>query len=278
MTAWLAGQGSDPRPPRQLDDIAPDPDLLRLWARACRVDPARLMRLSLMSRFPDRPLTWFLERRRVPVCLACLDADCSSDRDSYLRSEWILADHVTCATHGEILQDRCPVCSGHLQVCYRFRGGLLRLFCRKCDAPLTGRGGAPVRNSDADFATGVLKLQREVRRIVQHGCDHRTRLELVIRCLWAPLDQVGAARPVLALWFDQPGWNCPFEARAAVSTDAPLQHLPVRWRALTLVILGDLFGAELVFDAEMPERARELFGRAAPIIPRRQGGVRQRAG
>lgn len=270
MTTWLAGQGRGVQPSRPVNDIAPDPELLRLWARACRVDPARLMRLSLTSRFSDHPPTWFLERRGAPVCLACFDADCSSGRDSYLRSNWRLADHVACATHAEMLRDRCPVCSSQLQVSFRFRGGLLRPFCRKCDTLLTGRGGVPERGLDADFAGGVLRLQREVRMIVKGDDDHRLRLEQAICILWAPLDRVDAARPVLALWFDQPGWNCPFEARGAVSKDAPLQHLSVRWRALTLVILGDLLGAELDFDAEMPQRACWLFGRAASIIPRRQ--------
>lgn len=270
LTTWLAGQGRGAQPSCQIDDIAADPGLLRHWARACRVDPGRLSRLSLASGNPNRRSTWILERPGVPVCLGCFDADHANGRDSYLRSDWRLADHVVCPTHGEMMRDRCNVCSGHLRVSYRFRGGLLRPICRKCDGLLTGRGGEAERPSDAEFAAGVLKLQRQVKRIVRGDPDHRARLEQAIRTLWAPLDRVDAARPVLALWFDQPGWNCPFEARAAVSADAPLQHLPVRWRALTLVILGDLFGAELVFNAEMPEEACRLFGRAAPIISRRQ--------
>ena len=270
MTAWLAGQGRGVQSSRSVDDIAPDPELLRLWARACRVDPARLHRLSITSRYPDQPRQWLLERPGVPVCLGCFDAYVAAGRDSYLRSNWKLADHVACPTHREILRDRCPVCSGHLRVSFRMRGGRLRPFCRKCDGLLTGRGGDARNISDADFAAGVLKLQGQVRKIVKVDDDRRKYLEQAIRTLWAPLDRVDAARPVLALWFDQPGWNCPFEARVAVSRAAPLQHLPVRWRALTLVILGDLFGAELVFNAEMPEEACRLFGRAAPIIYRRQ--------
>lgn len=270
MTTWLAGQGRGVQPPRPVNDIAPDPELLRLWARACRVDPVRLMRLSLTSRFSDRPPTWFLERPRVPVCFACFDADVTTGCDSYLRSDWRLAEHVACPTHGEMLRDRCPVCSGNLRVSFRMRGGLLRPFCRKCDTLVTGKGGEAERPMDVEFAAGILKLQHQAHGIVRGDSDHRARLEHAIRALWAPLDRVGAARPVLALWFDQPGWHCPFEARVAVSRDAPLQHLPARWRALTLVVLGDLFGAALVFDAEMPERARWLISRAVPIIPRRQ--------
>lgn len=270
MTAWLAGQGRDPQIPRQLDDIAPDPGLLRLWARACRLDPARLARLSLASRYPERPRQWCLDQPGVPVCLGCFDADFAAGRDGYLRSDWRRAEHVACPAHGEMLRDRCPVCSGHLRVSFRTRSSLLRPFCRKCDALLTGRGGERWHPSEAGFADGVLDLQRTVAQLLNKDSSYRVRLEHAIRTLWAPLDRVDAARPVLALWFDQPGWHCPFEARAAVSGDAPFQHLPLRWRVLTLTILGDLFGFELDFEAEMPEAARRLFNRAMPAISHRQ--------
>ena len=39
----------------------------------------------------------------------------------------------------------------------------------------------------------------------------------------------------------------------------------MRWRALTLVILHDLFGADLVPGAVLPEAALVLFQRAAPL-------------
>lgn len=270
MTAWLAGQGRGVQPSRPVDDIAPDPELLRLWAQACRVDPARLHRLAITSRYPDQPRQWLLERPGVPVCLSCFDADVEAGRDSYLRAEWRLADHVACPAHSEILRDRCPACSGQLRVSFRMRGGPLRPFCRQCDALLIGRGGEAERPMDADFTAGILEFQHQAQAIIRGEPNHRARLEHAIRALWAPLDRVDAARPVLALWFDQPSWNCPFEARGAVSTDAPLQYLSVRWRAITLIILGDLFSAELVFDDEVPERARWLFGRAAPLLPRRE--------
>lgn len=90
---------------------------------------------------------------------------------------------------------------------------LLRPFCRKCDAVLTGRGGENKDPLKADFAAGVLEIQRQISGIVIGGPGR------------------------LARWYDEPGWNCPYEARAAVGRLAPLQHLSVRWRALTLEIL-----------------------------------------
>lgn len=36
MTVYLAGQGETPPTLRQIDDTAPDPELLKIWARGCR--------------------------------------------------------------------------------------------------------------------------------------------------------------------------------------------------------------------------------------------------
>jgi len=273
LTSFLVGEGESSRDLQQVDDAEPNPDLLRLWARGCRIDPVRLIRLSLKSRYPKRPQEWFLDRAgsAVPACLACFDADFMAGRDSYMRADWRLAERVVCPVHKEMLRDRCPACSGHLRASFRLRTGLLRVFCAKCECLLTGRGGAWADRADTAFSEGTLTFQRQVERIINGDEGHLALLERTIRTLWAPLDRAGAARPVLALWFDEPGWNCPFEARAAVGAPAPLQDLSVRWRALTLVILGDLFGAAMVPVGTMPEAAARLFRRVVPI-PRTPGG------
>lgn len=264
LMVYLAGQGGGDAGAQQVDDVAPDMELLRLWAKACRIDPERLRRRSLASRYPDQPRGWLLIEI-VPVCLACFDTDVVADRDAYLRVNWRLAERVVCPAHRTMLLDRCPACLGRLRLSFRMLNGLLRPFCRKCDAVLTGRGGETEDPLKADFAAGVLELQRQISEIVRGDPGRLDRLEYAIRTLWAPLDRDGAARPVLALWYDEPGWNCPYEARAAVGRPAPLQHLSVRWRALTLVILHDLFGADLVPGAFHPEAALVLFRRAAPL-------------
>ena len=92
MSIWLARQGSGIPAHRLIDDIAPDRNLLRLWARACRVDTIRLVRLTLASRFLYRVPTWILERSEMPVCLGCFEADQAIGRDSYMRSAWRLGD------------------------------------------------------------------------------------------------------------------------------------------------------------------------------------------
>ncbi len=264
LMVYLAGQGGRDAGARQVDDVAPDMRLLRLWAKACRIDPERLHRRSLTSRYPDRPRDW-LRTEAVPVCLACFDADVAAGRDAYLRANWRLAEQVVCPAHLTMLLDHCPACRGRLRLCFRMLNGTLRPFCRKCDAVLTGGGGETEDLLKADFAVGVLELQRQISGIVRGGAGRLDRLNHGIRTLWAPLDRDGAARPVLALWYDEPGWNCPYEARAAVGRPAPFQHLSVRWRALTLVILQDLFGPDLVPNAVLPEAALVQFRRAAPL-------------
>ena len=59
--------------------------------------------------------------------------------------------------------------------------------------------------------------------------------------LWAPLDVPGAARPTLALWFDERGWRCPTEAQHAIGAPFPLGRLPVAWRIVTLIALDGAF-------------------------------------
>ena len=73
----------------------------------------------------------------------------------------------------------------------------------------------------------------------------RKRLAQAIAALWAPLDEAGAGRPVLAIWLEEPNWRCPVEAAPAICASAPLSRLPVRWRAVTVMALGELFGADL---------------------------------
>ena len=279
LTAYLAGQGATLPAMRQIDDTTPNLELLKIWARGSRIDPARLERLSLATRYFNRSRDWVSGRGGggVSVCVACFDADVTAGRDGYIRADWKLVERVVCPVHKEMLRDRCSKCYAHLQTSLRLRTGLLRVFCAKCECLLTGRGGALADLVDARFATEILALQNQVERIINGDNPHLALLEWVIWTLWSPLDRVGAARPVLALWFDQEGWNCPFEARAAVDAAAPLQHLSLAWRVLTLVILCDLFGEAMVPMGTMPEAAARLFRRAAPI-PRAHYGRREAIG
>ena len=91
--------------------------------------------------------------------------------------------------------------------------------------------------------------------------------------LWAPLDVPGAARPTLALWFDERGWRCPTEAQHAIGAPFPLGRLPIAWRVVTLIALG-LFGIRRDGLSAPSSAAADLLRRAA--LPRsRDGGRRQ---
>jgi len=127
MTAYLARQGDTLSARRQIDDTAPDPELLKIWARGCRIDPARLERLSLKFRQHNRPHDWISGGGGggVSVCLACFDADVAAGRDAYIRAGWKLVERVVCPVHKEMLRDRCLECGAHLRASFRLRTGLL---------------------------------------------------------------------------------------------------------------------------------------------------------
>lgn len=267
LAGYLTEQAGHVFDMQQIDNINPNLGLLSYWAWGCRIDPARLEALSLKSRHPDRPQHWFLDRPMevTSICLDCLDGDFAAGRDSYMRADWWLVEYVVCPVHNDIMLDRCPICASHLHVSFRMRQGHLRPICSKCDGMLSRRGGEVANISNQDFAQGVLTLQKKVGRIVRGDPDRRICLEQEICTLWAPLDRPGAARPVLALWIDQAQWHCPYEAREAVGSQAPLQKLSVRWRAITLVILYDVFGTELILNGPMSDAACRLYRRAAPM-------------
>ena len=147
----------------------------------------------------------------------------AAGHDSHMRAEWQLAERVVCPSHKEMLRDHCPDCGSYLRISFRMRDDRLLPFCQKCDGLLPGRGGEAAVRSAVEFVIAVLSLQRRAGRIVRGDADLLAPLAQAICTLWAPLDRVDAARPVLALWFDQPGWHCPFEARAVVGTPAPLR-------------------------------------------------------
>lgn len=262
----LIGHWGDQKRVELSDIVAPSSYQTKEWAQACGVDPARVQRLSLTRRYPNRPRQWFIDRalQRVPVCLACLDTDFAAGRDGYVRADWMLAELCACPKHRQMLLDHCPFCERRLQISFRMREDQARLICGKCGHFLTGRGGEVASGPDTDFVERVLGLQKKIGRIVTESTEPRERLETLIETLWAPLDHPAAARPVLALWFDQPGWCCPFQVRHAVGLSAPLGQLPLRWRLLTLVALHDLFGPELRVDVALGENARQLLRRAAP--------------
>lgn len=276
LTRWWGPDSENDPPSKSLDVIAPHDDQIRLWARPCGIDPMRVRKLSLIRRHPGRSPPWFLARRgpRLAVCFACFDGDRAAGRDSYLRADWMLAERCACPAHRRMLDDRCPSCNRRLHVSFRMRDGHARPICDTCETLLTGRGGEGGQYPDAGFVGAVLDLQKQIGEIATEESEQRRRLERRIAMLWAPLDRPGAARPVLALWFDQEGWRCPFEVRHAVGFVAPFGQLSARWRTLTLIVLRDLFGPNLCGGGAIPAAAARLFRRVAPLQTHRNDSSR----
>jgi hypothetical protein len=127
--------------------------------------------------------------------------------------------------------------------------------CSRCGRFLADRGGENKQPQDQDLAGIALITQKRITARINDENPERAQLEKALATLWAPLDHPAAARPVLALWFDEAGWRCPCEAKHAVGAEAPLGQLPVRWRLLTLLALHDVFGPDLCLDGAMSATA-----------------------
>jgi hypothetical protein len=270
--------------PTFVDDVAPEPGRIKLLARVCGVDPARLRRLALGRRHPTRPLPWFLAQgpewtpataRSPPVCFACFDGDRAVGRDDYVRADWMLAERCVCAAHRRVLRDRCPHCGHWLHFAFRMREGRARMVCWRCEREFCARG-----EEDGALVDALLVVQERIAAIVRGAPESRERLETALSTLWAPLDDPGAARPVLALWFGESAWRCPTEAQHAIGAVAPLGRLPIAWRIVTLIAAHVLFGLgrETLDAASGP--AAILIQHAAPLRGRlkQARGLRQAAG
>jgi hypothetical protein len=252
-----------------INDIAPARKDIAFWARACGVDPERLSRLTLVRRRPGRSSVWFASQgspwaptpvRSPPICRACFEADRAAGRDDYLRADWLLAERCVCSAHRQLLRDRCPVCRARLHVAFRLREGRARIVCGRCGQELAGTG-----EEDGALIEALISLQNRVDKIVRAMPERRRRLEEALSALWAPLDDPGAARPVLALWIDESRWRCPTEAQGAIGAPFPLGRLPVGLRIATLVAADAAFGFgdAPLYDASTS--AAFLIRRAAPL-------------
>jgi len=148
--------------------------------------------------------------------------------------------------------------------------GLLR-----CEREFCARG-----EEDGALVDALLVVQERIAAIVRGAPESRERLETALSTLWAPLDDPGAARPVLALWFGESAWRCPTEAQHAIGAVAPLGRLPIAWRIVTLIAARVLFGLgrETLDAASGP--AAILIQHAAPLRGRlkQARGLRQAAG
>ncbi|MCB1466809.1 MAG: TniQ family protein, partial [Rhizobiaceae bacterium] len=239
LAGHFAHAGSCYSSPLPIDDRTSAQDQTRMWAQACGVDPDRLHRLSLSRRYPRRPRSWYVSRGpewassatsgSIPVCLACFAGDHDAGRDAYLRAGWMLAERCICPVHNQLLQDRCVACHRRLSVAFRLLDGRAQPVCSYCGLILTDGGGEGSRRHDRDLVCSALAIQQRITASVDRESPRQEQFEKALAVLWAPLDHPAAARPVLALWFNEAGWRCPYEVRHAVGAKIPLGQLPVRW-------------------------------------------------
>jgi hypothetical protein len=274
LAGYFAHDGSCNSSPLSIDDRTSAQDQTRMWAQACGVDPDRLHRLSLNERYPRRPRSWYASRGPEwassatsgsgPVCLACFTGDQSAGRDAYLRAGWVFAERCICPIHGHLLRDRCVSCHRRLSVAFRLREGCARPVCSHCARLLTDRGGEGGQQQDSALLATALATQQRITACVNGEKAEREQFEKALATLWAPLDHPAAARPALALWFNEAGWRCPYDVRHAVGADSPLGQLTVRWRLLTLLALNDIFGPDPCVDGTSAPGAAHQVRRAAP--------------
>lgn len=259
------------RPDRPIDDVAAEPATLRTWARTCGIDAGRLRQLCARDKYPERTRDDFVRsRRRQPICPACFAADHAQGRDSFLRAWWLLGEACACPIHRRMLIDRCAACHASITIGFRMWDGRARAICNTCRRELRPEG----EGADDILAPRLIGLQHAIRAIVASDTERRGLLAQVIATLWAPLDEAGAARPVLAIWLGEPNWHCPIEAAPAIGAAAPLSRLSVRWRAVTLIAVGELFGADLASLRQPSAAADRLLARAAPRTPPPPGRAR----
>jgi hypothetical protein len=165
----------------------------------------------------------------------------------------------------------CRGACARLLAGFRLRDGRARVICRECEQELAARSA---REEDGALIDALISIQDRIGAIMRGAPARRGRLEEAVSMLWAPLDVPGAARPTLALWFDERGWRCPTEAQHAIGAPFPLGRLPVAWRIVTLIALQGLFGIGRDGLRAPSSAAADLLRRAA--LPRsREGGRRQ---
>jgi len=254
-----------------IDDATPPQEDIASWAQACGVDPGRVARLTLARRRPERSKVWFLSQgppwastavRSPPVCRACFEADRSAGRDEHLRADWMLAERCACPAHRQVLLDHCPRCGWQLYCVFRLRDGRARLVCGRCAQELAAN---PSRaEEDRALIDALVFLQDRIGTRVNGAPEGRARLEAALAKLWAPLDDPGAARPVLALWIDESGWRCPSEVQHVIGAPFPLGRLPIGFRIATLI------AADTVFN--LGDQPLTASGAAAVLIRRSASG------
>ncbi|TAY27324.1 hypothetical protein ELH88_29170 (plasmid) [Rhizobium ruizarguesonis] len=244
---WICGASGASKPHLFSHDVTAEQSVTRLWALACRLKQVDLDRLSLQASGRSRA-SFVSDPVHRGVCPACLDDDAEEGRDHYCRRSWACVEAVVCPRHKTGLEINCGRCfrSGLFQ----FRStsdGVVRLFCRDCDAVVSAR-----RFQRRD-QTDLLQVVSLVGEAIGKGGSEFERIETASRFLWSPRPE---AMPYIAAL----GLQLPYGQRPTVTSGTdPMTSLPPAWRAVTITAIADLLFQEASKTAQMSSSVREAF-------------------
>jgi len=244
---WISGGSVGPNPHLFRHDVSADQPATRLWALACRLRQVDLERLSLQNTGRSRA-SFVSDPAHRGVCPTCLDEDAEEGRDHYCRRSWACVEAVACPRHKIGLEINCSGCfrSGLFQ----FRStpvGVVRLFCRDCDAIVSARR-FPRRDQ-----TDLLQVASLVGEAIGKGGSEFERIDAASRFLWSP-------RPEGMPYIAALGLSLPYGQRPSVAKGAaPLASLPPAWRAVTITTIANLLFQVAPKTVPLSSSVREAF-------------------
>lgn len=244
---WISGASGGSNPHLFSHDIPTERSASRLWALACRLRQVDLERLSLRNTGRSRASFVSYPANRG-VCPTCLDEDAEEGRDHYCRRSWACVEAVVCQRHKIGLEINCGVC--FRTSVFQFRStpaGVVRLFCRECDAVVSAR-----RFQRRD-QTDLLRVVSLIGGAIGKGGSEFECIETASRFLWSP-------RPEGMPYIAELGLSLPYGQWPSVTAGAaPLASLPPAWRAVTITAIADLLFQEASRTAPLSSSVREAF-------------------
>lgn len=237
---WLECGDDDPASRFLKRDFHPGAQMLKAWARSCRVRPDQI---EVMARGRlIRPAVWYVDdRRERGTCAECLNEDAAEGRDHFLRRQWGHVEAAVCVRHRRTLRTYCECCFARGWFRFECLRGRAVLVCRACASPVS----TTTRETEAP---AFLDLQIELAEAIQAIVEGRhvlstDDLTVAMQFLWMPTHFKG--KPYIA-WLRGAFGLHPL----ASAFQNSLADLSDAWRIATLLSaaqLLDLVGARQLF-------------------------------
>ncbi|WP_064697703.1 TniQ family protein [Rhizobium aegyptiacum] len=238
---WLECGDDDPARRFLKRDFHPRAQMLKAWARSCRLRPNQIEAMALGRMI--RPAVWYVDdRRERGTCAECLDEDAAEGRDHFLRLKWGYVEAAVCVKHRRTLRTYCECCFARGWFRFDCLRGRAVLVCRACARPVS----TTTRETEAPaFLNFKIELAKAIQAIVEGRHVLSTDdLTVAMQFLWMPTHFKG--KPYIA-WLRGAFGLHPL----ASAFQNSLSDLSVAWRIATLLSAAQLLG--LV-------GARQLFG------------------